>query len=83
MPPLNENSFFISPWLLIVGAILLVAFLAFVVVWSVRAILLVEDEPIISLLEQNILQRYGFRLSEVVVTGHHGERFPWPGGWLP
>jgi len=26
-----------------------------------------------------ILQRYGFRLNKVVVTGHHGERFPWPG----
>jgi 2-polyprenyl-3-methyl-5-hydroxy-6-metoxy-1,4-benzoquinol methylase len=25
-----------------------------------------------------ILRRYGFRLSKVVVTGHHGERFPWP-----
>jgi 2-polyprenyl-3-methyl-5-hydroxy-6-metoxy-1,4-benzoquinol methylase len=30
-----------------------------------------------------ILQRYGFRLSEVVVTGHHGERFPWPGRLAP
>jgi 2-polyprenyl-3-methyl-5-hydroxy-6-metoxy-1,4-benzoquinol methylase len=26
-----------------------------------------------------ILERYGFRLRKVVVTGHHGERFPWPG----
>ncbi|UCF99070.1 MAG: methyltransferase domain-containing protein [Spirochaetaceae bacterium] len=26
-----------------------------------------------------ILGRFGFRLKQIVVTGHHGERFPWPG----
>ena len=30
-----------------------------------------------------ILERYGFRLRKVVVTGHHGERFPWPGQLSP
>jgi 2-polyprenyl-3-methyl-5-hydroxy-6-metoxy-1,4-benzoquinol methylase len=30
-----------------------------------------------------ILKRYGFRLRNVVVTGHHGERFPWPGRLAP
>jgi hypothetical protein len=28
---------------------------------------------------RGILRRHGFRLKRVVVTGHHGERFPWPG----
>jgi 2-polyprenyl-3-methyl-5-hydroxy-6-metoxy-1,4-benzoquinol methylase len=39
-------------------------------VWSPRAAI-------------GILRRYGFRLSEVVVTGHHGERFPCPGRLAP
>jgi 2-polyprenyl-3-methyl-5-hydroxy-6-metoxy-1,4-benzoquinol methylase len=30
-----------------------------------------------------ILKRYGFQLRNVVVTGHHGERFPWPGRLAP
>jgi 2-polyprenyl-3-methyl-5-hydroxy-6-metoxy-1,4-benzoquinol methylase len=30
-----------------------------------------------------ILERYGFRLRGVAVTGHHGERFPWPGRLSP
>ncbi len=30
-----------------------------------------------------ILECYGFRLRRVVVTGHHGERFPWPGRLSP
>jgi hypothetical protein len=30
-----------------------------------------------------ILKRYGFVLRNVVVTGHHGERFPWPGRLAP
>jgi SAM-dependent methyltransferase len=39
-------------------------------VWSPRA-------------SRGILERFGFRLKRVVVTGHHGERFPWPGGLAP
>jgi 2-polyprenyl-3-methyl-5-hydroxy-6-metoxy-1,4-benzoquinol methylase len=30
-----------------------------------------------------ILRRYGFQLRRVAVTGHHGERFPWPGALAP
>jgi 2-polyprenyl-3-methyl-5-hydroxy-6-metoxy-1,4-benzoquinol methylase len=30
-----------------------------------------------------VLERYGFQLRKVVVTGHHGERFPWPGRLAP
>ena len=32
---------------------------------------------------RGVLKRYGFRLEKVVVTGHHGERFPWPGCLAP
>jgi len=30
-----------------------------------------------------VLKRYGFQLRNVAVTGHHGERFPWPGRLAP
>jgi 2-polyprenyl-3-methyl-5-hydroxy-6-metoxy-1,4-benzoquinol methylase len=30
-----------------------------------------------------VLDRFGFRLRRVVVTGHHGERFPWSGRLSP
>ncbi len=30
-----------------------------------------------------VLDRFGFRLRRVVVTGHHGERFPWLGRLSP
>jgi 2-polyprenyl-3-methyl-5-hydroxy-6-metoxy-1,4-benzoquinol methylase len=30
-----------------------------------------------------IFKRYGFQLRKIAVTGHHGERFPWPGRLCP
>ena len=30
-----------------------------------------------------VLARFGLELRKIVVTGHHGERFPWPGRLRP
>jgi 2-polyprenyl-3-methyl-5-hydroxy-6-metoxy-1,4-benzoquinol methylase len=32
---------------------------------------------------RGVLKRFGFQLRGLVVTGHHGERFPWPGNLAP